>query len=66
MTSNKEQEAFELIDECNKNIESGLSKLAKKGLVRWQPSLKGYHGTGYRITSKGLETIKEYETEIKG
>lgn len=23
MTSNKEQEALELIDECNKNIESG-------------------------------------------
>jgi len=45
---------------------SYLSKLAKKGLVRWQPSLKGYHSTGYQITSKGLETIKEYETKIKG
>lgn len=40
---------------------SYLSKLAKKKLVRWTPSLEGYHGTGYQITSHGLQAIKEYE-----
>ena len=40
---------------------SYLSKLAKKKLVRWTPSLNGYHGTGYQITSHGLQAIKEYE-----
>ena len=40
---------------------SSLSKLAKKGFVRWTPSLKGYHGVGYQITSQGLKAIKEYE-----
>ena len=41
---------------------SYLSKLAKNGLVKWHPQLEGYHGSGYKITSKGLEAIKEYET----
>jgi hypothetical protein len=43
---------------------SYLSKLAKKGLVKWNPSVKGYHGTGYAITHEGLKAMKEYEQGI--
>ena len=43
---------------------SYLSKLAKKGLVKWHPSVKGYHGTGYAITYEGLKAMQEYEQSI--
>lgn len=36
-----------------------LSKLAKQGLTRWQPRPH----KGYYITSKGRESIKEYELQ---
>lgn len=40
---------------------SYLSKLSKKGLIRWHPANLGYHSAGYAITQNGLKAIKEYE-----
>ena len=40
---------------------SFLGRLAKKGLVHWQPRIQGACSAGYAITQAGRDAIAEYE-----